>query len=132
MAAPPDPNEIARVCIDEYTSHPEFWPGLRSNGVPQFTVLAGVVLYDPDSGKIECISLGTGAKCLPSNKLPKLGEALHDSHAEVLARRAAIRWFYNHLLGESEWMHEKRLRWGVQLWMYVSTLPCMCFLFYLG
>ncbi|CAE6400316.1 unnamed protein product [Rhizoctonia solani] len=124
MTTPPDPNEIARACIDEYTNHPEFWPDLRSNGVPQFTVLAGVVLYDPNSGQIECISLGTGAKCLPANKFPKFGEALHDSHAEVLARRAAIRWLYNHFLGESEWMHEKRLRKDVQLWMYVSTLPC--------
>ncbi|QRW19197.1 hypothetical protein RhiXN_00603 [Rhizoctonia solani] len=83
----PDPDEIARACIDKYTSHREFWPDVRSNGVPQFTVLAGIVLHDSDSGQTECISLGTGAKCLPFNKLPKSGEALHDSHAEVLARR---------------------------------------------
>ncbi|KAF8760944.1 Adenosine-deaminase (editase) domain [Rhizoctonia solani] len=102
----PDPDEIARACIDKYTSHREFWPDVRSNGVPQFTVLAG-------------------AKCLPFNKLPKSGEALHDSHAEVLARRGAIRWLYSHLLsGESEWVCDRRLRRGTQVWLYISTLPC--------
>ncbi|KAF8679620.1 Adenosine-deaminase (editase) domain [Rhizoctonia solani] len=121
----PDPDEIARACIDKYTSHREFWPDVRSNGVPQFTVLAGIVLHDSDSGQTECISLGTGAKCLPFNKLPKSGEALHDSHAEVLARRGAIRWLYSHLLsGESEWVCDRRLRRATQVWMYISTLPC--------
>ncbi|CUA76839.1 tRNA-specific adenosine deaminase 1 [Rhizoctonia solani] len=87
----PDPDRVARACIDEYTRHPKFTPAVRSNGLRQFTVLAGVVLYDRASERLECVSLGTGAKCLPSAKLPKSGEALHDSHAEVLARRAAVR-----------------------------------------
>ncbi|KAH7344863.1 adenosine deaminase/editase [Rhizoctonia solani] len=124
MTTGPDPNTVARACIDEYTRHPEFWPAVRSNGVHQFTVLAGVVLYDQASGRVECVSLGTGSKCLPVTKLPRSGEALHDSHAEVLARRAAVRWFYHQLAGGSEWVAERGLREGVEVWMYISTLPC--------
>ncbi|KAJ1311298.1 hypothetical protein OPQ81_009795 [Rhizoctonia solani] len=125
MTAPgPDPDRVARACIDEYTRHPQFWPAVRSNGVHQFTVLAGVVLYDPTFGRTECVSLGTGSKCLAATKLPRLGEALHDSHAEVLARRAAIRWFYQQLVAGSEWVEDQKLREGVGVWMYISTLPC--------
>ncbi|KAL5641161.1 hypothetical protein ACGC1H_001594 [Rhizoctonia solani] len=120
-----DPDRVARACIDEYTRHPEFGPVVRSNGVPQFTVLAGIVLYDQQSEQVECVSLGTGSKCLPATKLPKSGEALHDSHAEVLARRAALAWFYRQLEGESEWVVDRKLREGVEVWMYISTLPCV-------
>ncbi|KDN50022.1 hypothetical protein RSAG8_01358, partial [Rhizoctonia solani AG-8 WAC10335] len=120
----PDPDRVARACIDEYTRHPEFWPAPRSNGVPQFTVLAGIALYNRASRRLECVSLGTGSKCLPATKLPRSGEALHDSHAEVLARRAAARWFYQQLGQESEWVVGTGLREGVDVWMYVSTLPC--------
>ncbi|EUC66686.1 tRNA-specific adenosine deaminase, partial [Rhizoctonia solani AG-3 Rhs1AP] len=118
------PDRVARACINEYTRHPEFWPTTRSNGLAQFTVLAGIVLYDRPSDQIECVSLGTGSKCLPATKLPKSGEALHDSHAEVLARRAAVGWVYRQLQGGSEWVVDGKLREGVELWMYVSTLPC--------
>ncbi|KAF8488931.1 hypothetical protein F5888DRAFT_1750230 [Russula emetica] len=34
---------------------------------------------------------GAGVKCLPTSCLPVRGDALHDSHAEVIARRGAIR-----------------------------------------
>ncbi|KAG8753332.1 hypothetical protein FRC12_011576 [Ceratobasidium sp. 428] len=133
-------DNVAQLCIDEYKRHPEFHPTARSNGVPQFTVLAAVVLVQEQEEKdltTLCISLATGSKCLPANKLPKLGNALHDSHAEVLARRAAIRWVYQEILEEtrtgvsSVWIERRddefgrwRMRSSVEVWMYVSTLPC--------
>ncbi|KAG8751682.1 hypothetical protein FRC12_012309 [Ceratobasidium sp. 428] len=133
-------DNVAQLCIDEYKRHPEFHPTARSNGVPQFTVLAAVVLVQEQEGKDPttlCISLATGSKCLPANKLPKLGNALHDSHAEVLARRAAIRWLYQEILEEARtgvssfWIERRgdefgrwKMRSGVEVWMYVSTLPC--------
>ena len=58
----------------------------------KYTVLASFALHDPRTRRTELLSLGTGAKCLPEARLPKHGEALHDSHAEVIARRGAIRW----------------------------------------
>ncbi|KAF8609262.1 hypothetical protein BDV93DRAFT_484703 [Ceratobasidium sp. AG-I] len=138
-------DRVARACIDVYGRHPEFHPTARSNGAAQFTILSGVVLARKwnkggsfgDDLELRCIALGAGSKCLPANRLPKLGEALHDSHAEVLARRAAIRWLYQeiiHIVNEgaaSPWIKrceeapaQWRLNEGVEVWMYVSTLPC--------
>ena len=64
------------------------------------TVLAAFYLSHPCLPP-KIISVASGLKCLPANKLTDRGEALHDSHAEVLARRGAVRWFMHHLL-ESE------------------------------
>ena len=100
----------------------------------QFTILAGFALTDGEAFKV--ISLGTGSKCLPAARLPKTGEALHDSHAEVLARRGAIRWFLDEIgrccIAQgpmSQWILQSAngkfsLRDNVQLNMYISTVPC--------
>ncbi|TBU32012.1 adenosine deaminase/editase [Dichomitus squalens] len=100
----------------------------------QFTVLAGFVLTDDEASKI--ISLGTGSKCLPTARLPKIGDSLHDSHAEVLARRGAIRWFLEEIgrccatpETASQWILKGAdgkfaLRDKVKLNMYISTVPC--------
>jgi tRNA-specific adenosine deaminase 1 len=114
--------------------------------VPQpgkYTVLASFALHNPatqQSGRgtttTHLLSLGTGVKCLPASRLPPLGDALHDSHAEVIARRGAIRWFLEEVQrdvqapGSSEWICARKqdglytLRNDVQLWMYASTVPC--------
>jgi len=42
---------------------------------------------------LHCLSLATGVKCLPSNKVIQAqGLALHDSHAEILAIRGFNRF----------------------------------------
>lgn len=101
----------------------------------QFTILASFVLHALNS-KIEVISVATGSKCLPESQLPLLGNAIHDSHAEILSRRGAVRWFYEELSRcnsrqpkESIWIDrgsdEKwRLKPGVRLVLYISGIPC--------
>ena len=45
---------------------------------------------------VKVLALATGSKCLPEVDLPTDGSLVHDSHAEVLARRCFIRcgtWF---------------------------------------
>ena len=99
----------------------------------QHTVLAAFFLSSPSTSKV--ISVATGTKCLPTAKFSERGEALHDCHAEVLARRAALRWFLEEIVRyhgpqQSQWIcrnHENgkhHLRSGIQLNIYVSTLPC--------
>ena len=99
----------------------------------QFTTLAAFILTRP--GELKVISLATGSKCLPTERFSKTGDALHDSHAEVLARRGAIRWLMEELRrgGASQqgsaWLARVpsgkcSLRDGVHLHLYVSTVPC--------
>lgn len=115
------------------------------------TVLAGFALHDSQSGQTQLLALGAGAKCLPANRLPTRGDALHDSHAEVIARRGAVRWLLEEAqraaahrhrdargttTTSSSWLSAREdsedgrpvfaLRDGVRLWMYVSTVPCTC------
>lgn len=101
-----------------------------------FTILAAIALISPNSLiQPKVIALATGCKCLPKDKLPLQGEALHDSHAEVLARRCAVRWLFEEIdraavsgLG-SHWISKTPagrycLNDGVQMIMYISTPPC--------
>ncbi|SJL01552.1 uncharacterized protein ARMOST_04874 [Armillaria ostoyae] len=95
----------------------------------KFTILASFFLTDERRTKV--ISIATGTKCLPTIRLPTQGEALHDNHAEVLARRGAIRWCMEEILRQtaSDWLvcrtsGKYALRDGVALNLYISTVPC--------
>ncbi|GLB33462.1 putative adenosine-deaminase (editase) [Lyophyllum shimeji] len=102
----------------------------------QYTVAASFFLTSPSKVSPKVISIATGTKCLPTSRYPLKGEALHDSHAEVLARRGAIRWFLEEIgrcessgTYKSSWIHRDPegkydLREGVQVSLYVSTMPC--------
>lgn len=103
----------------------------------QYTILASFILVS--SEKHQVISLATGSKCLPANKLSRHGESVNDSHAEVLARRGVLLWFFDEVCrmrdGVSEetsshWIEKHpsgkyRLRDTVRIHMYISTVPCM-------
>jgi tRNA-specific adenosine deaminase 1 len=103
----------------------------------QYPVLASFCLTSSPNGPSKIMSLATGTKCLPVSKLTTDGESVHDSHAEVLARRAAVRWFLEEIgrcrrtdvIFRSEWIclcddGRYALKPGVQLVLYVSTVPC--------
>jgi tRNA-specific adenosine deaminase 1 len=102
----------------------------------QYTVLASFFLLHSQSHKVKVLSVATGTKCLPADKLSHRGEVVHDSHAEVLARRSALRWFFDEIVrccvdssSHSEWILQNAegsfaLRDDVRLNLYVSSLPC--------
>ncbi|KAF9569456.1 adenosine deaminase/editase [Agrocybe pediades] len=107
----------------------------------QWTILASFFLYhatiSDDDNTLKVISLATGTKCLPASKLSPRGESVHDSHAEVLARRGALRWFLEEIIRvrtsdgsySSRWIVEGqdgkyKMKEDVHLHLYVSTLPC--------
>ena len=118
--------------------------------VHQYTVLASFVLWNHLTDVLKVISLATGLKCLPTARMPLAGDALHDSHAEILARRGAIRWLLEEIgrccVGRgSDWIRDHD-QWsessdsesplttppiakfalgdGVRIVMYISTVPC--------
>ena len=102
----------------------------------QYTVLASFFLICSKTTDIKVISLGTGTKCLPANRLSPKGEIVNDSHAEVLARRSAVLWFLEEIQRicsvdayRSPWLDvcpdaRYALREGVKLNLYISTVPC--------
>ncbi|KAF8911907.1 adenosine deaminase/editase [Mucidula mucida] len=100
----------------------------------KYTILASFYLLNNVTGGLKIISIGTGTKCLPTARLPASGEALHDSHAEVLARRGALRWLMEETKRvtvsqlASDWIcpcgHKFTLVKGAELHMYISTVPC--------
>ncbi|GAA5963872.1 hypothetical protein JCM21900_004434 [Sporobolomyces salmonicolor] len=126
---------LATAVTQTYSSlPPNGKPTPRSNGQPQWTVLAGFCLYR-DSHAPVCVSLGTGLKSLPHAKLPVHGDVLHDSHAEIIARRGFKLWIYvemdRALKGDAGVYVERagdgwRIRTGWEVGMWVSTLPCEC------
>jgi tRNA-specific adenosine deaminase 1 len=136
---------IVSATLSQYSSLP-FTPQPGKH-----TVLASFALHDPDAGRVRLLSLGAGVKCLPAHRLPVRGDALHDSHAEVIARRGAIRWLLEEVQrdvartqgreqapneeelkstgAEAAWVCARAdglytLRDNVHLWMYASTVPC--------
>ncbi|KAG6896673.1 hypothetical protein C0992_006746 [Termitomyces sp. T32_za158] len=66
----------------------------------QYTVAASFCLLSASTSP-KVISIATGTKCLPTSRYPLKGEALLDNHAEILARRGAIRWFLLEVLRSS-------------------------------
>jgi tRNA-specific adenosine deaminase 1 len=145
------PSNIAQLTLRSYAALPKnLKPTVRSNGVPEWTILASIVLSLPilpvpaavstltPQHDLRLISLGTGVKCLPTNRLPPCGDTLHDSHAEVLAKRGLGRYLAEEAIalsngGESEVLeaiseHQEdafrlRMRKGVGVHLYVSALP---------
>lgn len=142
------PESIARAALSMYASLPK-------TGKPQaheVTTLAAILVTLPvrESDILGTthplvIALATGTKSLPGFKRAQDGTAVHDCHAEVLARRALLRWLYDELEASdgcdaSDSSHlnsctlrsliiyrekgKAGLRAGVQLHLFVSRLPC--------
>ncbi|KAI4328772.1 hypothetical protein L6164_021102 [Bauhinia variegata] len=129
---------------------------LRKKGKPQgreVTVLAAFLLSSP-SNDLQVVSLGTGTKCIGRSLLRPYGDVVNDSHAEIIARRALIRFFYTqiqqltetsdkHMLNNGNKLFEVdvnsspfeldqdhpdqgkyTMKKGWKLHMYISQLPC--------
>jgi len=123
-----------------------FFGAITKNGKPEkdkneFTLLAGFVVEEFDDKKISssfrCVALGTGTKCIPSSKRRKDGCVLCDSHAEVIARRALVRWMHEEIFKASTASSPKtsvfvrdactkmfKLKGNVKLHFFISQPPC--------
>ncbi|KAI1346121.1 adenosine deaminase/editase [Xylaria sp. FL0043] len=84
-----DPDLIASLVLQEFNKLPaKRKPVVRDNGLREWVPLSGIVA-EGENGKLTCLALATGMKCLPLTKLPQAqGNVLHDWHAEILAIRS--------------------------------------------
>ncbi|XP_053373678.1 double-stranded RNA-specific adenosine deaminase-like isoform X2 [Mercenaria mercenaria] len=93
-------------------------------------VIAAIVMRDEEQGLYRVVSVGSGNRCVKGSHITDDGTVLHDSHAEVLARRGFKRFLY--------WLYrtkdlpilalsrQKKIRFkdGISFHLYISTAPC--------
>ncbi|XP_046397607.1 double-stranded RNA-specific editase Adar-like isoform X2 [Ischnura elegans] len=83
------------------------------------------------------LCLGTGTKCVGGGHLSESGTALNDTHAEVVARRCLLDFFYSQLedlvlkqaAQTSIFEHRPsgygyRVKQGIKFHLYINTAPC--------
>ncbi|KAH3676230.1 hypothetical protein WICPIJ_009190 [Wickerhamomyces pijperi] len=145
-------DDISHAIISKYNSlSNKGKPVTKSNGVKEWTVLAGIVgLIQDETGdkssisessdSLDLIALSTGVKSLPDAvvKTKSMGRLLHDCHAEILTLRAFNRFIISECQKvdggiESSSYIEKddttnrykfKLKKGIRFSLYVSQLPC--------
>ena len=126
--APPPPwaATLASLCLKRFSSLPK--AGKPVEG--QWTVVACTALVREE--EVELTSLATGTKCLGGaarRGMAAAGSLLHDSHAEVLARRGLLLWLLEQVeAGGSRWVEQVEGGWrlaeGWQVVMLTSHPPC--------
>ncbi|KAH7670426.1 tRNA(Ala)(adenine(37)) deaminase protein [Dioscorea alata] len=117
------------------------YKALPKKGKPQgreTTVLAAFLLSSPIHD-VEVVALGTGTKCIGGSLLSPRGDVVNDSHAEIIARRALLRFFYSEILriDQKERNGEQKMAFlfdaeqgkyvmnpGWRLHLYVTQIPC--------
>ncbi|XP_078608657.1 tRNA-specific adenosine deaminase 1-like [Branchiostoma floridae x Branchiostoma japonicum] len=100
----------------------------------EWTLMATVLKQDED-GSLDVVAMGTGSKCIGQSKMRLEGDVLHDSHAEIIARRAFLRYLYHQLQVAYHGQHSAvftapgadcrcGLKPGVKFHLFTSHTPC--------
>ncbi|KAI9246672.1 adenosine deaminase/editase [Phascolomyces articulosus] len=140
-------NELAKKSLKKFQQLPKAGkPTQHGDKKSEWTVLACILQVYTKSKEdysVQVVSLGTGLKCLPYSKLCKQGQLVHDSHAEVIAKRGFQRYLLDQIkksIGNEHGLfcvtndddddddddEKKRviLKSGYSFHMYISQSPC--------
>ncbi|KFY88218.1 hypothetical protein V500_06500 [Pseudogymnoascus sp. VKM F-4518 (FW-2643)] len=137
-------DSIAETVLKKFNTLPKKRkPIQRADHRREWVPLAGIVAQGEDG--LTCLALGTGMKCLPSNKIPEAnGTVLHDWHAEAVALRSINRFLLEECRKialskdqSSKYVRRRRadeitpsnfqpftIKEDVKLHMYCSEAPC--------
>ncbi|GMH94023.1 hypothetical protein TL16_g12788 [Triparma laevis f. inornata] len=121
------------MCVNElYSSLPNRGKPPSSTG--EWTVLSAIVCHNETSKDLHVVSLATGSKCCGPGLINEFGggRVLHDSHAEVLARRGLVYAILREILDGSSLLrcpllHSKSpptLNPALSFHLYISESPC--------
>lgn len=142
-------DNIARLVVGAFR---DSQPAIDGH-ISEQTVVAGFVLVDDDEAQpLELLSWGMGTKFASDTAVASCldGRIVRDCHAEILARRALLRVFYDELIaaadkgisahnngltrlrlfqpssepGVGRSARKYRLRPGLRLVLYTSSMPC--------
>ncbi|XP_014098748.3 tRNA-specific adenosine deaminase 1 [Bactrocera oleae] len=103
----PSAEDLADLVFKEFRQLPK-------TGKPttnEWTILSAIVMHDTAKGTSKVVAIGCGTKCVGKSKLCSHGLILNDSHAEVLARRALLRYIYHLLKRVIEYSDEGVFQW---------------------
>ncbi|KAJ2313366.1 hypothetical protein IWW51_001155 [Coemansia sp. RSA 2702] len=125
-------DRIARCVVDQYAKLPKRGkPAAKGTGPvkQEWTVLAGFVVENTQTQALTCVALGTGLKCQHRQQLSAFGDSVHDSHAEIIARRALVVYLMGQLLEDPpQSIFAKQptftLHDYIRLHLYSSQCPC--------
>ena len=103
--------------------------------IPNHNILAGVVMTSgPKSKGCRVISVATGSKSISGVNLSLDGKSINDCHAEILARRGLVSFFYDQLeiysIRSEESIFEPagngrlRIKNHILFHLYVNNAPC--------
>ncbi|GMH84428.1 hypothetical protein TrST_g2118 [Triparma strigata] len=131
-SAQPTPASID-TCVNElYSSLPNRGKPPSSTG--EWTVLSAIVCHNETSKGLHVVSLATGSKCCGPGLIKEFGggRVLHDSHAEVLARRGLIYAILREILDGSSSLRRPllasksppTLNPALSFHLYISESPC--------
>jgi tRNA-specific adenosine deaminase 1 len=123
-------NRIADLCLTFYSKLPQAKRQLKDT---EWTIYSAIVM-ERDS-KLEVVSAGSGTKCIGALMLSESGDILNDSHAEVVCRRAFIRFLMSEVratkaaAAQSIFRYDAtakmfKLKDDVRFHLFTTSTPC--------
>lgn len=122
-------NKITQLCLNHFKSLPK----TGKPNINEWTILSCVVQHNCVNDNLEIVSLGTGSKCIGATKMSPTGDILNDSHAEIICRRAFLRYLYNEVTNAYNSKTESifkinnekcELHDGISFHFFTTHVPC--------